>query len=47
MTQQLEAVFYFDGAGLYVTGEALGKSAEFEVDGTAVTLNLPNADEVF
>ena len=47
MSRDLEAVFYFDGAGLYITGDALGKSAGFEVEGTHVTLNLPNHDEVF
>jgi hypothetical protein len=47
MSRDLEAVFYFDGAGLYITGDALGKCAEFEVEGTHVTVNLPNHDEVF
>ena len=45
--QELEAVFYFDGGGLYVTGDALGKSVRFETDGTWVSLNLPTRDEVF
>jgi hypothetical protein len=47
MTQELEAVFYFNGDGLYITGDALGKSAEFETNGTRITLNLPKHDEVF
>lgn len=47
MSRELEAVFYFDGAGLYVTGDGLGKSAQFEINGIPVTLSLPNRDEVF
>jgi len=47
INQPLEAVFLFDGAGLYITGDALGKSVHFDADGTRVTLNLPNSDEVF
>jgi hypothetical protein len=47
INQHLEAVFLFDGAGLYITGDALDKSAQFDADGTRVTLTLPNHDEVF
>jgi hypothetical protein len=47
MSRELEAVFYFDGAGVYVRGDALGKRAQFEVDGARATLILPSRDEVF
>jgi hypothetical protein len=47
MTGELEAVFCFDGGGLYITADALGKTARFGIDGTPVVLSLPSDDEVF
>jgi hypothetical protein len=43
---ELEALFYFDGSGLYVTGAALGRSSRFDRDGVCVRIALPRPEHV-
>lgn len=41
-----QALFYFGGGGLFVTGDVLGYTAEFQWAGRWVTLALPDADHI-
>jgi hypothetical protein len=41
-----EALFYFAGGGLFVTGDVLGRTAVFEWAETRVTLALPTVDHI-
>ena len=48
MTRELglEAVFHFSGGGLFIQGEALGRSTELDRDGRRVTITLPGSDDL-
>jgi hypothetical protein len=41
-----EALFYFSGGGLYVTGDVLGHTAQFSWAGRRATIALPTKDHI-
>ncbi len=41
-----EALFYFGGGGLFVAGEVLGRTAEFEWCGRRTTIGLPGEEQI-